>query len=679
MPSLIPPQLPLRWDYTAEEILSETEKVIKECNEMDDKIGAIPIDKISIESVLKPYSDAENVHMTPIEHLSFFQHVSSSKEIRDASNQAQEKFDETAIDSGLKEEVYKVFNHLFKQYENSDKLDSETKRFLEKVNKEYERNGLALSLDKRDKIKQLQKKLANLKLKFSKNLGEETEFLLFTKEELEGVPESVLNQFTVVQNENGIKKLKMTYKYPDFFPVLKYCKNANTRKLTFLGSQNKVPENADILTEAIKIRADLAKLLGYENYSEYVLEMRMAKNSTTVLNFLNDLKTKLKPLGLKEKERILTLKKEDLKIRNLPQDNTFPGWDQRFYDNMLLEKEYQIDAEKISEYFPMESTVSKMLQIFEKLFNLKFQEIENDSKFKSTWHEDVKQFSVWKLDDPSSPEFVGWLYFDLFPREGKYGHAANFGLSPSYTKPDGSKAYPVTALVCNFSKPTKEKPSLLKHDEVTTFFHELGHGIHDLLGRAKYARFHGTAGSLDFVECPSQMLEYWTWSKEGLTELSAHYLNPEKKLPEDLINSLIRTKHVNGALFNLRQLHFALFDMALHVSKTGELDICSLWNDSREEIALVDNLGEVTKGYASFGHLLGGYESGYYGYLWSQVFAADIFYSKFKKDPMSNVNGLQYRDIILARGATRDEMDNLVELLGRKPKSDAFLEELGVN
>jgi metallopeptidase MepB len=251
-------------------------------------------------------------------------------------------------------------------------------------------------------------------------------------------------------------------------------------------------------------------------------------------------------------------------------------------------------------------------------------------------------FSVWD-DEGEGSGFVGYLYLDLHPRPGKYGHAANFNLQPGFIQEDGKRRYPATALVCNFSKPTAKKPSLLKHDEVVTLFHELGHGIHDLVSRTTYSRFHGTNTVRDFVEAPSQMLENWCWTPSQLKALSKHYsyLKPEYKstyeeesgskerasetIPDDLIDSIIKTKHVNDALFNLRQLHFGTFDMAVHEPKSHkdieEMPISELYNKLRKEISKIDGpemLGakwDWGHGQATFGHLIGGYDAGYYGYL----------------------------------------------------------------
>jgi metallopeptidase MepB len=290
-----------------------------------------------------------------------------------------------------------------------------------------------------------------------------------------------------------------------------------------------------------------------------------------------------------------------------------------------------------------------MLKIFEELFGLFFVEIvgeDRDALAESgkgddiVWHEEVQVFSVWD-DEGEGSEFVGYLYLDLFPRDGKYGHAANFNLQPGFIDENGKRRYPATALVCNFSKPTAKKPSLLKHDEVVTLFHELGHGIHDLVSKTTYSRFHGTNTVRDFVEAPSQMLENWCWTPAQLRSLSNHYsyLSPEyeaaykessgesklpsQQIPHDYIASLINTKHINDALFNLRQLHFGTFDMTVHEPASHEelekLDITATYNKLRHEIAqlegpevLPEKKGDWSwgNGQATFGHLIGGYDAG---------------------------------------------------------------------
>lgn len=668
-----------KWTQTPEQVQELAKQLAEKYVKLNDEIASI--ENPTLENVLKPFAKFSNENSFLENQLTFYQSVSADKELRDASTAAEQLLDENYIQQGLRVDVFKVFEKLWKSVKDADEsvIDPESKRYLDKIITGYKRSGLNLPDDKREQVKKLKIELSNLQTQFAKNSNEESDFIVFTAEQLDGVPQDTIDQYETI-DEDGVKKYKMTYKYPDLFPVLKHAKNQDTRKQAYVGNQNKSPENAAILEKIINVRYQLAKLLGYSTYSDFVLEERSAKTKENVLSFLNDLQDKLTPLGKVELERLLKFKNKDLEDRGLDKQDKYYAWDSGFYNELLLEKEYQVDHQKLAEYFPMDSTVKKMLGFYEQIFDVKFVKIEQPAK-EAVWHEDVQQFAVYQniQRGDNKLEFMGWIYFDMHPRKGKYGHAANFGLGPGYENEDGTRHTPVTALVCNFTKPTDEKPSLLKHDEVTTFFHELGHGVHNILSKTKYARFHGTHVERDFVETPSQMLEYWTWSKNELKNLSSHFKTNEP-LPDDLIDQLIKTKNVNNGLFNLRQLHFGLFDMKLHTVENEEelkkLDLTELWNQMRETITLIDGGNIPTKGYASFGHIAGGYESGYYGYLYSNVYAADIYYSLFKEDPMNIDNGIRYRDIILKRGGSQDIMDNLVELLGRQPNSESFLKEI---
>ncbi|EMG47786.1 hypothetical protein G210_1760 [Candida maltosa Xu316] len=662
------------WNQSPEQVLEIANAIATNETKLFDQIAAV--ENPTVENVLKPFAKHYNGESFPEGQITFYQHVSTDQELRDSSTKGEEIMDNNSIEQWSREDVYKVFQKLYDSVKDDASLDAESKRYLEKSITAFKRNGLALPEETREKVKKLQVELNNLRVQFAKNLNEDKGYVLFTKEELDGIPEDTLNQYEEVDG-----KLKVTFKYPDIFPVFKHANVSNTRKVANVAYGNRCVENGPILENIIKIRYEIAKLLGYDTYSDYVLEERLAKTKDTVLNFLTDLRGKLTPVAENELKVLKEFKKEDLKARGLEPEDEFYSWDYNYYNERLLEKKYKVDHVKIAEYFPLESTVAKMLGFYEKIFDIKFVKV-NKPDPKATWHEDVQQYAIYQnvKEGGKALEFMGWIYFDLHPREGKYGHAANFGLGPGYLEQDEKTRHtPITVLVCNFTKPSKDKPSLLKHDEVTTFFHELGHGIHNILSKTKYARFHGTHVERDFVETPSQMLEYWTWSKNELKELSSHYKTGEP-ISDELIDQLISTKHVNTGLFNLRQLFFGIFDMSLHTVSSQEdldnLDIFKTWNKLREEVTLLPSDNNTTKGYASFGHIAGGYESGYYGYLYSLVYAADIYYSLFKEDPMNLENGIRYRDIILKPGGSKEIMDNLVELLGRKPNSEAFLQEI---
>lgn len=683
---IIAPSSAPSWDWTPKEIIADANKLVEDSTKFYDHLAQLKVP--SIENLIKPFMQHESETRLLTNQLTFLQHVSEDEKLRAASVEVTEVLQNFEIELSLRHDLYlqfdKVWNEV-KDRQNRYEKDSEEYeiiKYVEKCHKDFVRAGLNLSKEKREKVKNIRMSIASNSLKFSKNLGEQNEYIAFTKAELEGVSESVLEQLEKFEDEETkAEKYKVTFKYPDIFPVLKTAKLPSTRRNAFTADQNKVSQNEALLRNTLILRNELAELLGYSSYAAYNLENKMAKKEEVVFNFLEDLKNKLAPLGKTELENLKNIKKKECKELGIPYDGEYYIWDHRYYDNKYLKDNYKVDFEKISEYYPLEHSIKGMLDIYETLLKLKFVE-ETDSSKKKVWHEDVKLLSVWKMDVPASPEFVGWIYFDLHPREGKYGHAANFGISSSFINADGKRSYPLTALVCNFSKPSSQKkPSLLKHNELTTFFHELGHGIHDLVGNNRAARFNGPSSvPWDFVEAPSQMLEFWTWNKEELLALSNHYETNEK-IPEELLESLISTKHVNGALAALRQLHFGLFDMEVHTCHDlDNLDLQYLWNKSREKVSLLKNGDDLTRGYDSFGHIMSdSYSAGYYGYMWAEVFAADMYHSKFAANPLDSEVGVQYRDIVLARGSLFEINDNLREFLGREPSKNAFLFELGLS
>ena len=641
-----PPQAPPCFTATPSSVVEDTKKMLAESKRItDDVVAQVSEGDASFKNVLLPMAYDENKQGLEAHILGFYQSVSASQELRDASTEAEKLMDDFSIEASMREDVFVLVDAALKR---KGELDPESQRLLEKEHKSFVRNGLNIPAGpKRDRFKEIKKRLSQLGIVFSKNLNEEKGGLWLTAEELSGVPEDVLS---LLRKEND--KYWLTFKYPDLFPTLKYCTNSETRKKVFISNENKCNQNVPLFREAIILRDEAARLLGYPNHAAFRIEDKMAKTPKTVDDFLADLRSRLKDGGVAEIATLTEMKKQDLASSGADFDGRYYLWDHRFYDRMMEEKDFQLDQQLISEYFPLHTTIRGMLQIFEQLFGLVFVEVvgrDRDSLAPSgkgediVWHEEVQVFSVWD-DEGEGSGFVGYLYLDLFPRLGKYSHAANFNLQPGFIQENGTRRYPATALVCNFSKPTAKKPSLLKHDEVTTLFHELGHGIHDLVARTTYSRFHGTNTVRDFVEAPSQMLENWCWTPSQLKALSKHYSSltqeyteawkeaagdsakdPEEHIPDDLINKLIKTKNLNGALFNLRQLHFGIFDMTIHEPESHELleamKISETYNSLRKDISKLDGpevLGQGEgwgNGQATFGHLMGGYDAGYYGYL----------------------------------------------------------------
>lgn len=413
-----------------------------------------------------------------------------------------------------------------------------------------------------------------------------------------------------------------------------------------------------------------AKLLGFKNHSDFILAIRMAKNSETVLAFEKELAEKLESHKQREREEWLRLKKIEKEERGEEFDNQIHSYDWNYYNRANMEYNFKVNDEEIKNYFPMDIVTDGMLKVYEEILSLNFVEIQNPT----VWHESVRMFAV---HDEETGNFMGHFYLDLFPREGKYGHAAAFPLCPRYIKENGEISHPVSAMVSNFTKPTKDQPSLLKFNEVETYFHEFGHVMHGLCTQSPYARFSGTSVERDFVEAPSQMLENWCYEVDVLRRISGHYKDHSKPLPDDYLNSLIKARNADTGLLNSRQIFFGMFDQTIHSSDDETIDTAALYDQFRQKYTGI-SAPPGTNGAASFGHLMGGYDAQYYGYLYSQVFSADMFTQFKKAGVLSKEVGRKYRDSILAPGGTRDSMDSLIEFLGREPVQEPFLISIGV-
>ncbi|MFA5140751.1 MAG: M3 family metallopeptidase [Elusimicrobiota bacterium] len=588
----------------------------------------------------------------------FLRHTSPDKAVRDASLECDNDISKYYVEIFTRPELFAV---LKAAAERGEVLDGEDERLVEKTMLDFRRSGMELPEEQREKLKALRQRIVELSNGFETEVAEVKETVSFTPAQMAGAPQDMLARLP----RDG-DKYKVSLDYPDYFPFMENAKDPEARKMLEIrydsrgGEKNKVR-----LAEVLKLRDEAAKLLGYKTHAHYVLDERMAGDPDTVFRFLEGLRKKLKEKAGPELKTLLAMKAQELGKKS---DGILHVYDWRYYHNQLMKKRYQVDKEKIREYFPTDLVIEKMLGVYQEALGLRFKEVTPNQ----AWHPDVKLYEV---ADSRTGVTRARFFMDLYPREGKYKHAAAFTLVQGRALPDGSYQKPVSAVVANFDKPTPEKPSLIPHSDVETLFHEFGHIMHQTLTRGKYQRMSGTAVARDFVEAPSQMAENWVWNKTMLQRISGHYQDRSKKLPEELIDKMIAAKNVDSGLTYLRQNFFGTYDMTLHTQAVP--DSTALYEKLMKEVSLVTTT-PGTMPESSFTHLMG-YDAGYYGYLWAEVYAQDIF-SRFEKEGLTNEKvGRDLRKWILEAGSSRPESEALRGFLGREPSDDAFMRSIGLS
>ncbi|KAJ1904052.1 metalloendopeptidase [Coemansia sp. IMI 209127] len=657
----------LNFNLNPDEISSAVDTLIREGKGIQDAVAAQA--NPTFDNVIVPLASRENEQSAQYLVVTFLQNISTDRKVRDASTAAEERLNDFEVESNMREDVYKVVRAVFDNESEMAKVSPEDRRLVEKMELQYRRNGLALGKEDRENLGDINKQILELGVRFSRNVNEGDGRILLTREELEGLPDSYFDSRTT-ETEDGVEKYVVTTKYPDLVPAMQLAKREDTRRRLLYVEETRCPENIPLLQKAAKLRLQAARLLGYKTHAEFILEVNMAKTPQAVAEFESDLRKRLNALADSEIVEIEELKKADKKAAGEPFTGLYT-WDFRYYSNLVKERKHNIKDEEVKQYLPMKEVTRGVLDIYQEMLSLRFVKVVDPP----VWHADVEMYEVWEAAEDT---FIGHFYLDLYPREGKYNHAAVWPIRPRFERPDGSHEYPVAAMVANFPKPTSSTPALLKHTDAVTFLHELGHVFHSICSVTKWGRLHGTSTEHDFVEAPSQMLENWGWEPSVLRRFAVHYQTGEP-IPEDLVKRLVAAKNEGAGLFNLRQVFFGLFDMAIHNTTDDDIDIKAIYSGLREEVGRFKNGDAESWGAATFGHMMGGYDARYYGYLWSLVFSADMYAARFVKEGVRNSQtGLDYRHEILQPGGSRDAAISLEEFLGRKPNNEAFLKSIGL-
>lgn len=575
--------------------------------------------------------------------------------VRDAARSAEQRLSQWAVATQYRRDLYEAFS-AFAADPPAD-LTGEQHRWLEFEARDLRLAGHELDDEARAELERINTRLAELAIAFASNLAENDDSVDVPVERLDGLaPEIVAG----LADGEGPGTKRLTMAYPDVVPALQTVHDREVRRdLSLVFNRRCVDENRPILEEAVRLRHRVAELFGLPTWAHHKLQTRMAGTPERVFAFWDDL---VPPLTERGREELAVLE------AMLVADGEAPPLmrhDFAYYDERLRRTEHGVDQDEVAAFFEVEATMAGLLDLTGEVFGLTYRTVPDAP----TWHPDVTLFEV---ADATDGRVLGHFYADLHPRDGKFSHAAAFPLLVAHEGPDGWVT-PVTAFLCNFPKPSPGRPSLLRHDDVVTLFHEFGHVLHMTLSRATIPRFSGAQTEWDFVEAPSQIMEHWCWDPGVLARFARHHETGEP-IPAELVDRLVAARNVDVALSTLRQVSLGKLDMGLHgVPEVPDLDAVVAEADA---VSLLPST-PGTFMPASFGHLFG-YDAGYYGYLWAKVFGDDMYSVFADAGPTDPEVGTRYRRAVLEPNGTRDADDLLLDFLGRDPSNEAFLAQLGI-
>ncbi len=594
----------------------------------------------------------------------------TNEEIQKIAQEISPLLSEFSNDITLNVDLFKRIKSVFGQ-KDALNLSTEQKTLLDKKYKSFSRNGANLSEEKKKRLREIDTELSKLKLKFGENILAETnkyEMHLINENDLDGLPDGEKEAAAQLAKSKDKQGWMVTLDYPSYVPFMKYAKKRELRKKLSLafGSKGFHDDDLDNQENVLRIgnlRHERANLLGYKTHAHFVLEERMAETPGKVHGFLNELLEKAKPAAEREFKQL-----EDFATA-LDGIDSLQKWDGSYYSEKLKQKLFDLDDEKLKPYFKLENVISGVSKVAERLFDLQFEEVFDIEKY----HEEVMTFRVYDLER----NFIALFYADFHPRKGKRGGAWMTSFKPQYKK-DGENVRPHISNVCNFTRSTPSKPSLLTFNEVTTLFHEFGHGLHGMLANTTYPSLSGTSVFWDFVELPSQMLENWCYEKEALELFATHY-ETGQLIPMELVKKIKESATFQEGMQTLRQLSFGLLDMSWHGTDPSKItDIKTHETKAFEGTKLYPDTSETCMSTA-FSHIFqGGYSSGYYSYKWAEVLDADAF-AYFKEKGIFNKEvAKKFKDNVLSKGGTENPMVLYKRFRGAEPKVEALLERAGL-
>jgi len=628
------------------------------------------------ETLVEPMEDIDvsiDRVWSPVSHMNS---VVNSDELRKAYNACLPMLSEFGTELGQNEDLYRAYKQLAES-EAYQSLDTAQKKVIDNAVRDFRLSGVELNQADRDEYKNITQKLTELSAKFEENLMDATHGWkkhITDKELLSGLPESTIAMAEQFAKRDNVDGWVFTLDFPSYMPVMSYADNREFREEMYTAFATKASDqgpnagkwdNTQVMADILKLRHRLANLLGFANHAERSLATKMAQSPEQVMDFLTDLAERSKPIAVKEFEELKVFAKETAGMDELQ------AWDVTYFAEKLRQQRYSISQEELKPYFPEDKVVSGLFAVVNRLYGLVISERTDID----TWHKDVRFFEIRE----SNGNLRGQFYLDLYARQHKRGGA---WMDECLVRRKTAKGLqtPVAFLTCNFSEPVGDKPALFTHDEVTTLFHEFGHGLHHMLTKIDYAGVSGINGvAWDAVELPSQFMENWCWEREALDLISGHYETGEK-LPEELYEKMIAARNFQSAMMMVRQLEFSIFDFRLHLEfdPEGGNQVDKILAEVRDQVAVVQP-PKFNRFAHSFGHIFaGGYAAGYYSYKWAEVLSADAF-SKFEeKGIFDRETGLEFLNNILEQGGSKEPMELFIAFRGREPEIDALLRHSGI-
>ncbi|KHT46840.1 oligopeptidase A [Vibrio sinaloensis] len=630
------------------------------------------------ENVVAPIEEVDD-HLSriwsPVSHMNS---VVNSDELREAYESCLPLLSEYGTWVGQHKGLFEAYKAI-KASDAFAKLSQAQQKTITDSLRDFELSGIGLPADEQHRYGEISKRMSELGSKFSNNVLDAT--MGWTKhvadeKELAGMPESALAAAKAAAEAKELEGYLLTLDIPSYLPVMTYCDNQELRKELYEAYVTRASDrgpkagewdNTEIINEQLKLRHEIARMLGFNTYSEKSLATKMAENTSQVLGFLNDLASKAKPQGEREVEELRQFAKAEFGVEELNL------WDIAYYSEKQKQHLFQISDEELRPYFPESKAVSGLFEVLKRVFGMTVQEREGVD----TWHESVRFFDIFDADN----NLRGSFYLDLYAREHKRGGAWMDECRVRRINAQGELQSPVAYLTCNFNRPVGDKPALFTHDEVVTLFHEFGHGIHHMLTQVDTGAVSGINGvPWDAVELPSQFLENWCWEEEALAFISGHFETGEP-LPKEMLDKMLAAKNFQSAMFILRQLEFGLFDFTLHTEFDPEVGprVLETLAEVKSKVAVLPSL-EWNRFSHSFSHIFaGGYSAGYYSYLWAEVLSSDAF-SRFEEEGIFNAEtGQSFLNNILEMGGSEEPMELFKRFRGREPQIDALLRHSGIS